>query len=220
MPPDRPRLDRVKQLAVLAALLAAPLPGAAGDRAGAFSHYVLALSWSPSWCAAEGDGRDAPRCDPEKRTGFVVHGLWPQHERGWPERCETDAPDPSHRESRNMQDLMGSAGLAWHQWQKHGRCSGLSGPAYYRAIRRAAARVEIPPVLRMLSRDLRMDAGAIEDAFMAVNPGLTRDGITVTCDDGRLDEVRICLTRDLEPRACAPDIRRDCRSRMRVKAPG
>ena len=63
-------------------------------------------------------------------------------------------------------------------------------------------------------------ADFFEEAFIDVNPGLTRDGITVTCDDGRLDEVRICLSRDLQPRACAPDIRRDCRSRMLVEAPG
>ena len=75
-------------------------------------------------------------------------------------------------------------------------------------------------MLRMLPRDVRLESSVIEDAFIDVNPDLTRDGITVTCDDGRLDEVRICLTRDLELRDCAPDVRRDCRSRMLVEAPG
>ena len=37
--------------------------------------------------------------------------------------------DPSRRESQQMADIMGSGGLAWHQWQKHGRCSGLSAAA-------------------------------------------------------------------------------------------
>lgn len=208
------------RLALAAALLAAPLPLAAGDAAGDFDYYVLALSWSPAWCATDGAGREAPQCAPDRRLGFVVHGLWPQDERGWPEWCETARPDPSRRDSRAMEDVMGSAGLAWHQWQKHGRCSGLSGSDYYRMIRKAAAAIGIPPVLRRLPRDLRMDARAIEDAFIAANPGLTRDGITVTCDGERLDEVRICLTRDLEPRACAPDIHRDCRARMLVEAPG
>ena len=209
----------MKRLALLAAL-AAPLPLAVEDVAGAFDYYVLALSWSPSWCATQGAGQDAPQCDPRRRTGFVVHGLWPQHDHGWPEWCETAHPDPSRRESRAMEDIMGSAGLAWYQWQKHGRCSGLSGPDYYRAVRNAAGSVEIPPVLRMLPRDVRLEASVIEDAFLGMNPGLTREGITVTCDGGRLDEVRICLTRDLVPRPCAADIRRDCRSRMLVEAPG
>ncbi|MDO5370653.1 ribonuclease T2 [Paracoccus sp. (in: a-proteobacteria)] len=204
---------------LLAALLM-PLPLAAQDVAGEFDYYVLALSWSPSWCATEGAGRDEPQCEPKRRVGFVVHGLWPQYERGWPDWCGTAKADPSHRDSRAMEDVMPSADMAWYQWQKHGRCSGLSGPDYYRAIRRAAEAVEIPPVLRMLPRDVRLEAPVIEDAFIDVNPALTRDGITVTCDDGRLDEVRICLTRDLEPRDCAADVRRDCRSRMLVEAPG
>ncbi|MBB1491460.1 MULTISPECIES: ribonuclease T2 [unclassified Paracoccus (in: a-proteobacteria)] len=204
---------------VLAGLLI-PLPLAAQDVAGEFDYYVLALSWSPSWCATEGAGRNEPQCEPERRTGFVVHGLWPQYERGWPDWCETDERDPSRRESRAMVDVMPSADMAWYQWQKHGRCSGLSGPDYYQATRQTAQGVEIPPVLRMLPRDVRLEARAIENAFIDVNPELTRDGITVTCDDGRLDEVRICLTRDLQPRDCAPDVRRDCRSRMLVEAPG
>ena len=210
----------MKRLALAAALLCASLPATAEDLPGEFDYYILALSWSPSWCATEGRGRDEPQCATDRRTAFVVHGLWPQHERGWPDWCETSRPDPSRRDSRAMEDVMPSAELAWYQWQKHGRCSGLSGPDYYRATRQAAEAVEIPPVLRMLPRDVRLDASVIEDAFMDVNPALSRDGITVTCDGGRLDEVRICLTRELKPRACAPDVRRDCHSRMLVEAPG
>lgn len=212
----------MKRIALVAAAVALALPpsATAEDVAGEFDYYILALSWSPSWCATEGAGRDEPQCEPRRRTGFVVHGLWPQYERGWPDDCATDQRDPLRRESRAMEDVMGSAGLAWYQWQKHGRCSGLSGPAYYQEIRVAAEAVEIPPVLRMLPRDVRLAAPVIEDAFIDVNPDLTRDGITVTCDGGRLDEVRICLTKDLEPRGCAPDARRDCRSRMLVDAPG
>lgn len=206
------------RLALLALL--APLPLAAQDRAGAFDYYVLSLSWSPSWCATEGQRRKAAQCEPDRRVGFIVHGLWPQHERGWPDWCDTRRRDPSRAESRGMEDIMGSAGLAWHQWQKHGRCSGLSGTDYYLETRRAAEAVEIPPVLRMLPRDVQVGAAMIQDAFIDVNPRLTRDGITVTCGDGRLDEVRICLTRDLEPRPCAPDVRQDCRARMLVEAPG
>lgn len=59
----------------------------------------------------------------------------------------------------------------------------------------------------------------IEDAFIEANPDLTRDGITVTCKGQRLQEVRICLTRDLEPRRCGQDVRRDCRIPMLVEAP-
>lgn len=210
-------------LAAVAALTAPVLtaPAAhAGDVAGRFDYYVLALSWSPSWCATEGQGRNEPQCDPRRRTGFVVHGLWPQYERGWPANCATPERDPSRRESQAMADVMGSGGLAWYQWQKHGRCSGLSAQGYYQAVRDAAAAVTIPPVFTMLPRDVRLPAPVVEDAFIAVNPAIVRDGITVTCDGGRVDEVRICLARDLQPRACAPDSRRDCRAPMLMEAPG
>ncbi|HHW32805.1 MAG TPA: ribonuclease T2 [Paracoccus solventivorans] len=209
----KPRLLR----ALICATLMLPLPAAAEDVAGRFDYYVLSLSWSPSWCASEGG--DAPQCDPRRRTGFVVHGLWPQYERGWPDFCTTAQRDPTRGDSRGMEALMGSAGLAWYQWQKHGRCSGLSGPDYYRATSEAAAAVAIPPVLARLPRNVRLGAAVIEDAFIEANPDLTRDGITVTCKEGRLQEVRICLTRELEPRNCGPDVRRDCRTPMLVEAP-
>ena len=210
-------------LAAAAALLVAQgsCPAlAAEDVAGEFDYYVLALSWSPAWCATEGRGRDEPQCDPERRTAFTVHGLWPQYEDGWPADCATSQRDPSRRDSAAMADVMGSGGLAWYQWQKHGRCSGLSARGYYQAVRDAAAAAEVPALLKMLPRDVNLPASVIEDAFIQVNPDMTRDGITVTCNGRRLDEVRICLTRDLRPRDCAPDIRRDCRGALLMEAPG
>ena len=210
-------------LAAAAALLVAhgSCPAlAAEDVAGEFDYYVLALSWSPAWCATEGRGRDEPQCDPERRTAFTVHGLWPQYEDGWPADCATSQRDPSRRDSAAMADVMGSGGLAWYQWQKHGRCSGLSARGYYQAVRDAAAAAEVPALLKMLPRDVNLPASVIEDAFIQANPDMTRDGITVTCNGTRLDEVRICLTRDLRPRDCAPDIRRDCRGALLMEAPG
>ncbi|MFI0395647.1 ribonuclease T2 family protein [Paracoccus jiaweipingae] len=180
------------------------------DRAGAFDYYVLALSWSPSWCRDTGDGRGAAQCAAGRKTDFVLHGLWPQYERGWPRDCATAERDPSRRDSQAMADIMGSGGLAWYQWKKHGRCSGLSGPGYYAAMRAAWQGLVLPPVFVDLPRDIRIPPAVIEDAFIEANPALTRNGITVTCDGPDLQEVRICLTRDLQPRDCAPDARRDC----------
>jgi len=201
--------------ALLAAMLWASLvvPAAAQDRAGWFDYYVLSLGWSPSWCRATGDSRDAGQCDAGGKTDFIVHGLWPQYERGWPQDCASDDRDPSRRDSQAMADLMGSGGLAWYQWKKHGRCSGLSAAGYFAATREAATRARIPGVFDGLSRDITLPPSVIEDAFIEANPALTRDGITVTCRSEALQEVRICLTRDLQPRDCAPDARRDCSRR-------
>ncbi|MDO5706529.1 MAG: ribonuclease T2 [Paracoccus sp. (in: a-proteobacteria)] len=198
---------RMIALALAAALTG---PAQARDVAGQFDYYVLALSWSPSWCASTGDDRRSDQCETGRRIGFVVHGLWPQYESGWPQRCDTDERDPSRRESQAMADVMGSGGLAWHQWQKHGRCSGLSARGYYAATRAALDAVEIPEVFNRLTDDIRLPPAVVEDAFIEANPTLTRNGITVTCQGRALQEVRICLTRDLEPRDCAPDARRDC----------
>lgn len=186
---------------------------AASDRAGVFDYYVLALSWNAAWCEAEGDARRAPQCDPSEDIGFVLHGLWPQHVDGWPEYCATDARNPSRRETGAMADIMGSGGLAWHQWKKHGRCSGLDPADYFALARRAWEGVVRPDVLRRLARAVDVDPRVIEEAFLEANPALSREMVSVTCRDGRFREVRICLDRDLSPRRCTAGAARECRAR-------
>ena len=118
-------------------LLLVAFPAGAQDEPGEFDHHVLALSWSPSWCRAEGDARGARQCEPHRDHGWILHGLWPQHVRGWPEYCRTPARDPSRAETAELADLFGSAGAAWHQWRKHGRCSDLAPRAYFELAREA-----------------------------------------------------------------------------------
>jgi ribonuclease T2 len=195
---------------ILALILSATLAGAQDKAAGNFDHYVLALSWTPGWCASEGDARRAPECAIGRARAFSLHGLWPQNQTGWPEFCRTPRRDPTRAQTAAMADIMGSGGLAWYQWRKHGRCSGLDGPTYLALSRAAYARITIPPVLAGLNRDVRLPAKVVEAAFLEANPDLTPDMITITCRDGRIAEARICLTRDLDPRLCAPDSRRDC----------
>src|ERR1700758_1406179 len=62
------------------------------NQPGQFDFYVLALSWSPSFCEASGErGQRQPECT-ERPYAFVVHGLWPQYEKGFPEYCQVPAP--------------------------------------------------------------------------------------------------------------------------------
>jgi len=194
------------------ALVLTALPAfAGGDRAGDFDYYVLALGWSPTWCALTGDTRSDDQCDPRHDFGFTLHGLWPQNELGWPSDCRTGMRDPSRRETGAMADIMGSGGLAWHEWKKHGRCSGLAPEAYFALSRRAHDSITIPPVFARLDRDVKLPARVVEEAFIDANPGLDRTMITITCEGGRIDEARICLTRDLVLRPCGADTARDCR---------
>ena len=185
-------------------------PAMAQDVAGEFDYYVLSLSWSPSWCSLEGDARNSPQCDDANDFGWILHGLWPQYENGWPANCRTNERAPSRRQTGDMADIMGTSGLAWHQWNKHGVCSGLSSDDYYDLSRQAYEKVTRPAVLRQLDRSVTLPATLIEEAFLESNDNLSADQITITCKQGYIQEARICLTRDLEYRICGNDVRRDC----------
>lgn len=196
-------------LALLVVLAATPAL-AEGERAGDFDYYVLSLSWSANWCARESDARGDPQCDARHDFSFTLHGLWPQYESGWPSWCRTTARDPTRSETAAMADIMGGAGLAWYEWQKHGRCTGLSAQQFYAASRQAYESISIPEVFRRLSRNVRLPALVVEEAFLEANPGLDRNMITITCDQGMIQEARICLSKALAPRPCSADAARDC----------
>ncbi|WP_431297933.1 ribonuclease T2 family protein [Tabrizicola sp. BL-A-41-H6] len=196
-------------LALVAALWAGPAL-ADGERAGDFDYYVMSLSWSSAWCELEGDARDDPQCDPGRGLTFVLHGLWPQYEDGWPSWCRTAQRDPTRAETAAMADIMGGSGLAFYQWKKHGRCAGVAAPDYFATARQAFESIAVPPLFGRVSKDLTLPASVIESAFLEANPGMTRDQVTVTCSDGLIQEVRICLTPDLDPRRCGADVIRDC----------
>jgi ribonuclease T2 len=197
-------------IGALLALLAASTAQAEGERAGAFDYYVLALTWTPTWCALEGDARRSGQCASGRGYGWTLHGLWPQNERGWPSYCRTPYREATRGQTAAMADIMGAPGLAWHQWKKHGRCSGLGAQAYFDASRAAYAAVTRPQSLRALTQDVTLPARLVEEAFLKENAGLFPDALTVTCKDRRIQEVRICLSKDLVPRRCGRDVIRDC----------
>lgn len=181
-----------------------------GEPAGEFDYYVLALSWTPNWCLREGDARGAAQCDARHDHGWTLHGLWPQYERGWPSYCRGASRPPSRAETGAMADIMGSGGLAWHQWKKHGTCSGLEGRDYLTLSRMAYGAVRRPDIFRRLDRPVRLPARVVEEAFLDANPDLVPGGITITCRDGAIQEARICLSKALKPVPCGRDVSRDC----------
>lgn len=182
----------------------------AEDIAGDFDYYVMSLSWSANWCAYEGDARNSPQCDPAEDFGWILHGLWPQYENGYPQDCRTSFRPPSRGQTGDMADIMGTSGLAWHQWNKHGVCSGLDSEDFYALSRLAYGKVTRPDVFRRLTDPITLPATLIEDAFIQANPTLAPDQITITCRAEYIQEARICLTRDLEFRDCGQDVIRDC----------
>ena len=181
-------------------------------RAAEFTHYVLALTWNASWCTLEGDARAAKQCDTRHDIDFVLHGLWPQGDRGWPEFCRTSKRDPSRTVTAAMSDIMGSSGLAWYQWKKHGRCSGLSARDYFKLSRDAFAMIRRPKVLWKVEKNIKISPEVLEKAFLEANPKMRANQIAVTCKGGYAYEVRICLTKGLAPRACNARTERGCRA--------
>ena len=181
---------------------------------GEFDFYVLSLSWSPSFCEAASErgnsGRSQIQCA-GRPFSFVVHGLWPQYERGFPEYCQRPSPRLARNIMNSMLDLMPAPGLIFSEWDKHGTCSGLGERAYFETIRKARAGVKIPEEFLQLSEPKTIAPGEIEEAFIKANPGLSSSAISVTCDSRRLSEVRLCLSKDLQFRSCEEIDRRACR---------
>ena len=181
---------------------------------GEFDFYVLSLSWSPSFCEGAEERGSGGRSQQAQCGGrpfsFVVHGLWPQYEKGYPEYCQRRIALARSIMS-SMLDLMPAPGLIYNEWDKHGTCSGLQQRAYFETVRKARAVVKIPPDFLDLTEAKTVAPGDIEDAFVKINPGLTNAAIAVTCNRTRLSEVRICLSKDLQFRACEELDRRACR---------
>ncbi len=177
-----------------------------------FDFYVLSLSWSPTFCES-GDARDNDQqCAVGRGRGFVVHGLWPQNDNGYPEFCPSSEPERVPASiGRELGDIMPSMGLIGHEWRKHGTCSGLSQRDYFTALAAAFKRVTMPARFADGRRSQNESPAGIERAFIEANPGLSANAVAVTCDGPRLEEVRICMTTSLDFRPC-PDVdRRACR---------
>lgn len=210
---------RLRALVLGSALLAAAGAGSAfgqarhGATPGEFDFYVLALSWSPSFCEAQGERSSrSMQCAGDRPFSFVVHGLWPQFTRGFPEYCQVPAPELDRRVVNGMLDIMPAPGLVRQQWAKHGTCSGArSAGAYFETVRQARAKIRIPQEFENISEIKMVSPDEVEDAFVRVNPGLARDMISVQCDAQRLREVRICIGRDMNFTACEEAERRACR---------
>ena len=65
----------------------------------------------------------------DRPYSFVVHGLWPQYERGFPEFCQTPAPRLNRNIVSSMLDLMPSPQLIFREWDRHD-VLGLPARAY------------------------------------------------------------------------------------------
>jgi len=214
-------------LALMAFVPLVANPVAAQDRRqnapGEFDFYVLSLSWSPSFCEASSERGRTSRSQQIQCGGrpysFVVHGLWPQYERGFPNYCQQPSPRLDRNIVSSMLDLMPAPGLIFSEWDKHGTCSGMAARSYFETIRKARAAVKVPEDLLELSEPKTVAPAELEEAFVKANPGLSTSAIAVMCEGPRLSEVRICMNKDLQFRACEEIDRRACRRDKVVMPP-
>jgi ribonuclease T2 len=203
----------------LAAVLLAGVIGAQGrekvGEPGKFDSYLLALSWSPAYCAERGGTGNDLQCGEGRRFAFVLHGLWPQYDNGrWPQFCSTEPglPDP-----KVMLDIMPAMGLIRNEWQKHGTCSGLGAEGYFAAARKAHGSVRVPARFQAPREYQVISPTLVKKEFLAANPGMPAEALVVQCRSNTLSEVRVCLDKNLKPAACKGQ--RGCRAESVRVAP-
>ena len=195
---------------------------AKAPRAGVFDYYVLALSWSPTYCGDRG-GQDKQQCGSGRRFAFVVHGLWPQHEQGWPESCaanETWVPD---EQIEAMLPVMPSKKLIIHEWKKHGTCSGLSMDGYFDLSRDLLAKVRVPARYAAPTQDVLTTPDQLVTDFVKTNSGLSANMLFVDCGRkrgrARLKELRVCFSRDGDFTRCGGNETQSCSADTLVLPP-
>ncbi len=193
------------------------------DKPGVFDYFVLALSWSPTYCGSPAGADDTQQCGTGRRFAFVVHGLWPQYKNGWPESCPTKETWVPQDIIDSMLDIMPSKKLIIHEWKKHGTCAGVPMADYFRAIRLLFQRVRIPA--RYLGPNLAVSVTPeqLVTDFVKTNRNLTASMMSVQCgnarDTARLSELRICLDRRGNFSQCGANEDRQCRARALVLPP-
>lgn len=179
-----------------------------------FDYWVLALSWSPEYCASREARPNSRQCSEPRE--FIVHGLWPQFERGYPEFCDTQTRVAESTADR-LGELVPDRGLVFHQWKKHGSCSGMNVETYFATLERAGQSVVVPSAALQAASKRRVKRVDLEHAFIETNPGLTAEAISFTCSKQHLREVRICLDLQLKPRACGVDVDEACGRELNVR---
>jgi len=170
-----------------------------------FSYYMLVLSYAPDFCDQPQGKKDPRECGAGRHVGFVVHGLWPQGEasRG-PENCGPARP-VSQAIIQATLNYIPTESLIQHEWAAHGTCSGLPVADYFAALRKARDTVRLPADLQQPSQKLQLKPAEVESKLASANPTYPKAAFRTSCyNDRELQEVRICLNKDLSPRACGP----------------
>ncbi len=173
-----------------------------------FDFYVLALSWAPEFCA-ENNNEDPQECSIGKKLGFVLHGLWPQYNRGYPESCSTQRL-PADVKAK-FPGLYPTSSLYDHEWEKHGTCSGLAPEQYLAVAQRIKESVVIPAAYRAPEQAVRVTMAQFKRDLESANPGIADSMLAPTCSGSNhyLSELQVCFAPDGKPVACSAEVQND-----------
>ncbi len=214
---------RLLCMGLIVAAIVMPASAMAQGIPGKFDYYTLALSWSPSFCSTPAGRNSQQQCGTKRRFAFVVHGLWPQYNRGWPQFCAKKAPYLPNRLIRSYYDIMPSKRLIINQWKKHGTCSGLKAAEYFSTTRTLFEKIKIPARYLVPNQTIVTTPAQVTEDFINTNRFLTTNMISVQCGNitrrARLKEVRICFGRDGRPAKCGSNETRQCRARQLILPP-
>jgi len=197
---------------------------AACDQSPPADHYLLALSWEPTFCQFNADKPECRELDGADfaATHLAIHGLWPDtrdskrlrycgvdasvkalDEQGrW---CEMPAPELSAETHAALGPAMPGARscLDRHEWIEHGTCAGVSAQRYFSATLHLAAAVQASPLGALLAANVgrQMPRQKLVDAFeLAFGPDASK-ALTLLCKPSSTGSLLIEIRITLEPSA-------------------
>ena len=168
-----------------------------------FDYYVLVLSWSPEFCS-NSQKTNEEQCKIGRKYDFVLHGLWPQHEKGYPSECSTQKIP---RKIEKKCNIFPSKKLCYHEWKKHGTCSGLNAAGYLDLSKSLKESVVIPNKYKLPEKPFKTTLDELKSEFIAANPGFSNNSIAPYCKKGNyLKEVFFCYNKNGKPRSCSKEV--------------
>lgn len=168
-------------------------------------YYMLALSWSPAFCAQASGGRSYFQCA-QNKFGFVVHGLWAQSARArgsqdHPRNCKPPEVLPGSL-TRKYLCIIPDAQLIQDEWNKHGACAFSNAQTYLERQKTLWDSLQKPD-LSSLPRNVR--AKQVRDAWVNANRAIGMKAENVFIDvrsDNVFEEARICYDKQFKLTRC------------------
>lgn len=198
-----------------------PIPRGEAVQRQSDGGYLLALSWSPQYCASVRDPastQNKDQCAAPRASGFwdhilsgqrqqranfgwVLHGLWPQSVKGEnPQWCRPVQIVPKQVLRQNF-CVSPSVYLMQYQWAKHGSCMSMAPQAYFETGARLFRGIRFPDMVALARSP--QNSASIRRAFARQNAGTSDNMYSVHADrQGWLREVRICLSKAMRPTSC------------------